>query len=205
MKHFIICSLSVFAFFHSSGQTSYKPASQAKQLNDDAINKYVKYSASPDSVASVIRLLNEAIAIDNNYYTAWANKLEFECGLKSYDNALATAKKMEQLFPDETAIPFLKGLLQYKTGHKQDATATFGKLLQQYNAALSINKNGENIYNDLVSKALVLMLLDRPEEAKDILKNLTDAERDPTVKKHLAAYMNTPKDKLVTDLIASRK
>src|SRR5204863_9405110 len=68
---------------------------KAKQLNDSAI-AMTRYMKDEDSKKAIL-LLDQAIKIDSNYFTAYWNKLAIQSDIKQYDKAIETGKQILKL------------------------------------------------------------------------------------------------------------
>ena len=203
MKQLIILITCSISFIECSAQAVHIPDPKAQQINDKAVSTYLRYNKNHDSVLSSIHMLNSALAIDSNYFRAWTNKLGFECQVAQYDDALVTAKKIVRIFPSETGVLFFSGLLEFKTGHNDDATATFSKLVTIYDAVPDTNSNPDHLKTALLNKAIALKLLDKADESKDILVTLSMKERDLAVRRHVNSYISKTKEEIIDTMLKS--
>ncbi len=199
MKYLLTLIIFIFPFIPVEAQQAHIPGQRAKALNDKAVNVYFKYNKNNDSITSVMRMLDEALAIDSNYLTAWTNKLGFECQLKQYDSALITANRIIPVFPDQTTINFFSGILALKTGHKDDAETTFNKLIKIYDAIPDANDNSDHLKTAQVNKAIALKLTGHDDECKQILVNLSMKEHDLAVRRHISAYITRSKEEIINE------
>src|SRR5438874_10351933 len=85
---------------------------QAKRLNDSAIQTMINTSDYEKGIA----LLDQAIAIDSNYYVAYNNKLSFQLMMKKYEEALPTLKNLNRLRPADPQFYFTTGILYEQLG-----------------------------------------------------------------------------------------
>ncbi|MFI5196793.1 MAG: tetratricopeptide repeat protein [Chitinophagales bacterium] len=201
MKYLLILIICIIAFAHCEAQYTYMPDPKAKMVNDKAINTYIRYNKNQDSVVSVIRMLDQALNIDSNYFIAWTNKLSFECQLKQYDNALNTAKRIIRIFPDQTNVIFFSGLLEFKTGHNDEATATFNKLINIYDEVPDTNNNSDHLKTALLNKGIALKLMGKADESRKIFVNLSIKESDLAVRRHINAYISKSKEEIINKLL----
>ena len=204
MKCILLALAATGVFCCAGAQPAYKPALKAQQLNDEAVTKYIKYGSSPDSIKAALRLLQQAVTADSSYYSAWTNKLDFECQAGLYESALKTTDRMVHLFPAEVNVLFLNGVLQFKTGHNKAAVAVFNKLLKIYDAMPADKESADNLKTIQINKGIALIMVDRKKEGEDILTKLGSKEKDPAVKHYLMAYVGKPKADIVTALIPGK-
>lgn len=202
MKYFIVFLISALAIIQCHAQAvKHKPGPAAKIIIDSAASKYMRAGSNKDSLKVVDILLDRAIKIDSLDYDAWLNKLTFQCRLQHFDNAIATLKKMDRIFRGEGEVQFLLGILFYKTGHSKDAVTTLNKLLKQYNTDLQKGDKDPNYKNILISKGIVLILVDNPTEGKNILHKLYNEEKDPYTQSYLGFYINSNKEEIINDRV----
>ena len=204
MKYLLILIITNIAFVHCDAQFTHVPDPKAKQINDKAINTYIRYNKNHDSVVSVIHMLDQALNIDSSYFIAWTNKLGFECQLKQYDNALNTVKRIAIIFPAETDIVFFSGILELKTGHNDEATATFNKLITIYDEVPDTNNNSDHLKTTMLNKGIALKLMGKADESRKIFVNLSIKEHDLAVRRHINAYISKSKEEIINDLIAGK-
>jgi hypothetical protein len=205
MKYLIICLISISGFTHCIAQTKkHITDPKAKQLNDNALTIFMRSPDNPDTILVVNHMLDAALKIDSNYYEGWVNKLSLQCHFDHFEDGLKTAKKMMRIFPSNDETKMFCGILQYKTGHKEDALAIFTKLLKQYNAALEKNKKNPENRGLLFNKGIILVLVDKTYEGKILLKSIYDSEKDPMIKSNIAFYVNSTKDQIIDDKIPGK-
>ncbi len=166
MKYSGLLLLCFTASIYCLAQTSkHLPKPKAKALEDSAISKYQRAAGDPVKVKEVFNLLDEGLKADNNYYEGWINKMTLQSQLDHYDDALATLKKMEQIFPQDLGVPFHKGILLYITGKTKESLAIFNNLLGKYNALLEKTPKSPNAKGWLINKGIILILADREKRA----------------------------------------
>lgn len=205
MKFTLLTAFVCFACLLSNGQTiKHKPYPKSKQINDAAIATYLKNPKKTDTVKLVIAQLDKAIKLDSAYYGAWANKLNFECQLKKYKNAVVTAGFMAELFPWENDVRFSLGILQLKTKQKDKANATFNALIATYNTLSDTGNTANHLKSDMLNKGLTLILTDKTKEGREYLTKIAERETDPAVKKHIISYSKMTKKKIVAEKIPGK-
>jgi tetratricopeptide (TPR) repeat protein len=205
LRYFIIFLISISGFSSSHAQTKKHITNpKAKLLNDQAIRLFTSGGQSPDTVAKVNRLLDEAVKLDSNYYEGWINKLSFQCHYDHYTEGLKTLKRMSRIFPGIDEVTMFYGVLQYKTGNKTEALAAFGKLLKKYNGLLEKNKNNANTKGLLFNKGVILIMTDKTAEGQALLRKLYEEEKDPMTKSNIAFYVNSTRDQIIEDKIPGK-
>jgi len=205
MKYLLIFLLSMSCFADCVAQAAqHAPNPKAKLLEDSAIHIFTKAAGDTSVNNKVIRLLEMAVKIDNNYYEGWVNLMTFQCRINLFEDGLKTVKKMEHIFPDQSDVLFNCGILEYATRRDKDAMATFTKLLKIFNAVPSINTKSQNYKAMLISKGVTLILLDKPTEGKNLLKKLYQEETDGYVKSYIAFYVNSSKEQIIADKIPGK-
>jgi len=201
MKGRFIFLFAMMAFVQSWAQYDHTPNAVAKQLNDQAVGIYIKHNSSPDSVAVAIRLLDRAVSADSLYYSAWTNKLGYECQIKKYDAAVKTTDNIIRIFPKMNDILFFRGILQFKIRHDKEAKATFEALIKTYDSAPVIKKNNEDLKTDVINKAIALKLIGKTEEGNTILRKLAVGEHDPAIKKYVESYITYSKENIIEQMV----
>jgi tetratricopeptide (TPR) repeat protein len=183
---------------------THTPSPKAKALNDSAASRYAKCNGDPDKIKDVIPMLDAAIKVDSYYFEAWNNKVALQGQLDQYENAYKTLRTMEHLFPKKEEVQFELAILEYVTKRTKEANATWGKLLDHYNALLVKNPNNGNTKGLLYNKGITLILLDKANEGKAILNKLYNDEKDYYVKSSIAFYINSTKEQIIADKIPGK-
>ena len=198
-----ICCLSI-AMITQAQSSVYKVNPKAKKLDDSAVVVFKKCTDYTKCYDRVYDLLQTAVKIDPKWKQGWQNLVDFLGLTNQLEKCLVAAQKMHQLFPADISAYFNLGILQYKTGHKQDAQAAFNKVLDYYTNELYKNFKSPN-YNDiLVEKAIMLILCDKTEEGKAFLRQIYNGESDPYKKSYIAFYINKSKDEIIDDKIPGK-
>jgi len=203
MKHLFIATLLLIGHSAYAQSTFHTPKPEAIKLNDSAINKNLRSNSAPDSLPSVIRILERATRVDSTYYSAWSNLLGFQCQAGHFTAALATAKNIVRIFPNKADVLFFYGALQYKTGHKKEATTTFNNLLKLYNNYTQPT-NHSDMQTAAINKGVVLILLDRKAEGTKLLKDLASKEKDKAVQHYITNYASMTKEQILDDMIPGK-
>ena len=201
MKSCFIFLFAMIASVQSRAQYDHVPNAVAKQLNDIAVSKYLKYNTTPDSIVAAIKLLDKAVSADSLYYSAWTSKLGYECQLKSYEAAIKTTGSIVRIFPKMNDILFFRGILQFKTRHEKEAIATLESLIKIYDNTPNKKKNNEDLKTDVINKAIAVKLIGKTEEGNAILRKLAEGEYDPAIKKYIASYITYSKADIIEQMV----
>jgi tetratricopeptide (TPR) repeat protein len=142
----------------------YKPSKRALELN----NRAVRALAEKD-LEQALRFVNDAIALEPEFYNAYANKaaiLEAMGRSEEAAGALATVINMK---PDyaEVYIPF--GVLREKAGNPDEATGIYRKALDLYTAELAKNPASADAARN---RAVALYLLKDRSQALTVLREI---------------------------------
>ena len=205
MKYLFIAAIFLAIQTSQAQSVFHAPKAEAIRLNDSAINKNIRSGSNPDSLPAIIALLERSIKADSYYYSAWTNLMGFQCQAGHFTTALTTAKRIVRIFPNKADVLFFYGALQYKTGHKKDATATFNKLLKLYGSTDTLKTNHNDMQTADFNKGIVLILLDKKDEGKKLLQKLADQENDKAVKHYIATYASMSKEQILSEMIPGKK
>jgi len=150
-----------------------------------------------------VEILNKAIKADSTYVDAYELKFGWEKELKRYDGLIATGKKILKLAGyDNAQTTFCIGEAYELTGRVDSAKVYYQKALSLYDREITeMGKNGIDISYEMSKKALVLILLNREQEGRAILKKLSET---PLMNKYERQmyhdYLVTPRDKFLKDM-----
>jgi tetratricopeptide (TPR) repeat protein len=190
-------SILVFVMYCLSCKPSHsqkKINPEARKLNDSAVGSRfsVKYNNPNQALEHSINLLNQAIKLDSNYFTAYWNKFVFKGDLKQYNKAILTGKQMMGLRPQNASIKFIVGETYEKMGDTITSAEYYRSSLSMLNNILDTIKvsDNKNYKSTMVNKAIVLILLNQPEKGYSILKDLYNKENSENYKSTLQTFMN---------------
>jgi len=171
--------------------------SKAKQLNDSAV-ALIRSMNDEDSRKAIL-LLDEAIKIDSNYFTAYWNKFSLQSQLKQYDNAIVTGKQILNLNKNTPYYDFIIATLYYRKGDTSSANNYFRKTLALCDLVLdTINFKNRAAYEVVImNKGVSLIFLGQQEKGNEILKQFYDSQTDTTYKTWTAAFMNKTKEQIL--------
>lgn len=205
MARIILLFVSTFYVLSCAGQTKpYVPKPKAKLLEDSAIHLFTKSGGAPEMNPRVLKLLEQAVATDPKYSEGWHNLMDFQCRTDHMADGLKTAKKITDLFPGQLDALLSYGVLQYVNGMQPASRITFEKLLKQYESLLAKEKDKKIRRGLMTQKGIALILVDRPDEGKKLLRQLHGDETDDYMKSFLAFYINSNKDAIIKDKIPGK-
>lgn len=127
-----------------------------------------------DSFAKIqLALLNRATKIDSNYFIAYQNKFGIQYALKQYSDALVTGKEILRLRPQDAIFKYLVGKIYDKTGDTIRARTYYKDYLSYCDHILdTMPQSNKQLESIKLQKALVLILLNQPQQGHDILEKL---------------------------------
>lgn len=124
----------------------------AIELNNRAMDIFIRNRNSKDSISKSMNLLNAAIEIDSSYERAYSNKSTILISLGDYSEALKTLDRILTMKPTLAELKTLKGLILEKTGENDKALITYKEVLNIYSDRLA--KDSANV-NLLLDRALI--------------------------------------------------
>jgi tetratricopeptide (TPR) repeat protein len=205
MKYIFIIILSFFTFTQGYAQPHVDHAlPAARRLNDSAMRVFTRANGNKQYNPQIARLFEAAIKLDSTYYQVLVNKMSFESHFDQFEKALKTALRMKRIFPKEPDVYYYCGLLQLKTKRKAEGMASFNKLLAIYNADLKDYKKQQYYKAIMINKGIVLIMLDRLAEGKNILLQVHNSEQDDVLKSYLAFYINSSKEEIIEDKLPGK-
>lgn len=185
----------LFACGKSHAQKKINP--EARKLNDSAVGSRfsLKYNNPNQALEHSINLLNQAIKLDSNYFTAYWNKFAFQGDLKQYNKAILTGKQMIGLRPQNASLKFIVGETYEKMGDTITSAEYYRSSLSMLNNILDTIKvsDNKNYKSTVVNKAIVLILLNQPEKGHNILRELYAKEANESYKQMLQMFISFTK------------
>lgn len=178
MRSLTIVATIIFLFSCKQKHT-YNP--EAIKLNDSAVMMkqsiagfQLERRIGKDSFAKIqLILLNKATKIDSDYLIAYWNKFGIQYALKQYSDVLVTGKEMVRLSPNDALVKYLVGKIYDKTGDTTRARVYYNYYLSYCDHILdTMSKNNKQLEQTKLQKALVLILLNQPQQGHDILEKL---------------------------------
>jgi tetratricopeptide (TPR) repeat protein len=189
--------LTLFACRHQNRDSKkHIVDAKAKQLNDSAVA--LVRSMNEEDSRKAISLLDEAIKIDSNYFTAYWNKLCLQSQLKQYDKAIETGKQILKL-KKAPYYYFIIATFYYRMGDTTLANDYFKKTLTVCDKVLdTMSKKNKATYEVVImNKSVSLIFLGQQEEGNKVLKQFYDSLTDSTYKMYTAAFMNKTKEEIL--------
>jgi tetratricopeptide (TPR) repeat protein len=206
MKGLAIVAIIICLFSCKRIHPLYNP--EAIKLNDSAVmmqqtmaGDQLKAHIGKDSFAKIqLSLLNRATKIDSNYFLGYWTKFGIQYASKQYANALVTGKEMVRLRPKDAIVKYLVGKIYDKTGDTIHARLYYEDYLNYCNRILdTMSKSNKQLKSIELQKALVLILLNRPQQGHEILNKLYQTA-DSFNKDSYLLYMHLIK----ADLLAAK-
>lgn len=207
MKRSILLLFAFAIFSCKHGQYKFNP--EAKRLNDSAVKMQgtiagfqLKASIGKDSFGRMqLALLNKATKIDSNYLTAYFNKFGIQYSLQKYADALVTGKEMIRLAPKDMLIKLIVGKAYDQTGDSVQAKSYYKDYLYYCDGKLAfMPANDKERKQTELQKALVLILLNEPQQGHAILSKLyneSDNDDMSRAKDIYGLYMRLTKSDLL--------
>lgn len=139
-------------------------------------------NSEPDSIRNAIKLFEQAVELDSNYFTAYWNKFVYENQLGKFDDAFKTLEKLEKLKPEAPYLKTFLGISMWSRGDTVDAKHKFMEADVLYSAVLDTMQQGTNPFWSLqLEKAKNLKFLNKDIEANKVLeyiKNNVDKDKE---------------------------
>lgn len=194
--------LFLFIGLYACGQQSSNKKNtvdpNARRLNDSAM----QVAMHTQDYDNAIALLEQAILIDSNYLTAYANKLSFQVQLKRFDQALQTAFKLKSQRPQSPEYYVTIGMLYHFKSDTGSSIKFFKEADAFYSNIFDTMKVANPHYDMLLmGKAINLVFIGQQIEGNRVLKQLYDKSKDEIFKEMLSSYMNKSKQAILDDLI----
>jgi tetratricopeptide (TPR) repeat protein len=182
----------------SIGQTTSKHRinALAKKLNDSAIE--LTFTMNDSDYQKAILLLDQATAVDSNYFLAYWNKLVFQLQLKQYDKAIVTSKNLIRIRTTAPDLHLTFGVLYERVRDSLSAEKEFQEALSLYDKFLDTMSLKNKDYDMLsVNKAVDLIMLGEQMKGNEFLKQLYDRQADDSLKGLILSFMNKNKKDLI--------
>lgn len=174
---------------------------KAKQLNDSAV-AIVMHSQDYNKAVS---LFDQATNIDSNYYTAYANKLSYQLGLRKFDKALVTAKNLNRIKPESPDYFVIAGIIYAEIGDKISSQKYFIEAATHYDKILDTMSKENKHYDDLLmNKAVNLILVGQQQKGNDILKQLYDKQKGGSYKEIIFSFMNKTRQEIIDNFTQTK-
>jgi tetratricopeptide (TPR) repeat protein len=196
---FLILILAITFFSCSQGKRKHSINPDAKKLHDSAVDLVVHNM----DYLKAITLLNQAIQIDSNYFSAYNSKFAFLGLSRSADlpEFLKTLKKLIELRPDLPDFYFYAGIISKKIGDSSLSKNYFDGAILHYDKILDSIKTDKVLKEVFtINKGIVLILLNQDTKGHNLLKQAYNWESDTAYKSNIDRLMNMSKQSLVDSL-----
>jgi tetratricopeptide (TPR) repeat protein len=155
-------------------------------------------------VSRSIEILNKAIRVDSIYLEAYELKFGWEQELKRYGSLIVTGKKILKLTSGqpEAEITLRMGESYELINNIDSAKVYYLRALSLYEQQINEMKQNNAAYDyEMSYKALVLILLNREQEGRAILKDLSEAAPvNKYLKQEYHNFFLTSREKFLKDL-----
>jgi tetratricopeptide (TPR) repeat protein len=195
----ILFLFAITCFSCSQGKKKHSINPDAKRLHDSAVNLVVHNM----DYQKAITLLNQAIQIDSNYFSAYNSKFVFLGSSRSADlpEFLKTLKKLIDLRPDLPDFYFYAGIISKKIGDSTLSQKYLDGAIVHYDKILDTIQT-DKILREVftINKGISLILLDQDKKGRDLLKQTYDEESNASYKSKINRLMTMSKQSLVDTL-----
>ena len=176
----------------------------AVQLNNQAM-ALVAFINDPDSSKKAIFLLDQATAIDSNYFLGYYHKLMFYNAHEQFEKAFSIVNRLIRLRPGAHDLYQMGGILKEKMGDTIASRPYFENSLAICNKVLDTMKTTNQDYVMLVcNKAINLIFLGNQAGGNQLLKRLFDTQTEELYKEWIVSLMNKNKKQLLEFLFDSQ-
>lgn len=134
--------------------------------------------------------MKQATEIDSNYILGFRNLLTYQQVLKDNRGALQTAKRMNELMPQNPEFNSTLGIMYEFNEDTISSKQYFQKALNIYSKLLDTLSDQNATLQVKSAKALNLLFLNRYHEGQQILKELLNNTKDPIDNEGLNMYLN---------------
>lgn len=173
---------------------------EAKRLNDSAVVLFQStqnFKNDSLSCAKAIALLDQAVAIDSNYYIAYCNKIMFEWQNKQFDKALKTSKEISRLSPYFPEYFDRTGILCEITGDSISAMNYYRKANALYISILDTMQPGANYDMKMMSKGVNLILLGDEKAGQDLILQTYVKQTFAPMKDAISPFVNKNRQEIL--------
>ncbi|MDQ3112231.1 MAG: hypothetical protein M3R17_20290 [Bacteroidota bacterium] len=170
----------------------------AVKLNDSAVRMTMTFK--PDSITymKAVELLDQASAIDSNYYLAYHHKIMFLFGAKQFDKALVASKQIVRLSPNVPESYGRPGIICEILGDSVTAHTYFQKAAELYKVRLDTMKSGTPDYDMMVmSQAVNLIMLGEAQKGNELMEASYARQTDPVLKQSMDMFRGKSKWEII--------
>ncbi|HEY5370691.1 MAG TPA: hypothetical protein VIJ75_17030 [Hanamia sp.] len=148
---------------HISSKVVDKDRSEATALNNEALRISLNNPCNKDSIQKSIKLLEEAIKLDDSCYMCYSNKAQMFCDFKMYDEAIKVLNRYLDKFSDKFNFEELKGFIFERKGNIDSALITYLHAIKNYD--LKIQSDSNDI-NSQLNRAFLFFFTEGDNKAK---------------------------------------
>jgi tetratricopeptide (TPR) repeat protein len=170
----------------------------AARLADSALQLVM----NKDDMRGAIALLNQATEADPGFVMGFANKLTFQLSLQQFDDALLTANALLHLRPFVPEYNQIAGVIHEKKGDTLISRQYFLTAQKILDSTTISDRNRTMLP---INRALNLILLNKQEEGRSLLKDLYAKETTEFNKALIKEFINTSREELVKKMIGARE
>ena len=171
---------------------------EAIKLNNAAIDSLGRAKNVNKGLVTAIRLLDQAIEIDDHNLVAYYNKFTFQKQLKHYTEAITTGKQMVALAPRNAEMKVELGEVYAKTGDTVKAMQYFKSGMAIYNKVLDTMRTTNDWYKTLkMESAVDLIILGEQKKGQAILNELVANEKNRNMKQLYQQITTLTRDDLL--------
>lgn len=142
----------------------------AVEKNDAALVEMLK----GDSISALmaLNLLDQAIAADCTFITAYRNKVRCLCMLNRYLEAISLADYVQKLQPKKTQDMIFQAMLFEKAGLPNEAQMRYEKSLEYYDERIKFEPNN---FDAKLDRAFLLLFFEKARGIEAYRKLLSEA------------------------------
>lgn len=168
-KLFITLCLSLIIQSCKSQKTnSPNDKTSSFELNNIAMDIYLKNLENEDSIAKAVIYLEKSIFIDSSNITAYNNLVSMLCRLGRHEEALSVLDKLLKV-KDSPEIKMVKGWLLECSGKINEALGIYNEINQYYEQELIKDPNNIDV---AVNKCFSSIFINKGNKAKQEILNV---------------------------------
>lgn len=161
--YFLFLSSASCKSQHISSKVVDKDRSEATTLNNKALRISLNNPCNKDSIQKSIKLLEEAIKLDDSCYICYSNKAQMFCDIKMYDEAIKVLNRYLDKFADKFNFEELKGFIFERKGNIDSASIAYLHAIKHYD--LKIQSDSNDI-NSQLNRAFLFFFTEGDNKAK---------------------------------------
>jgi tetratricopeptide (TPR) repeat protein len=169
---------------------------KAIALNDSAM----KLGQSGDSVSVVkaIAMLDQATAIDSNFYIAYWNKRAFQMQSARYKDALVTSKELIRIKPGTPDFYSGAGIVCELMGDSIESQKYFQQADKKYKSILDTMQTSTRGYEMLImGNGMNMVMMGEYAKGNALLHKLYDEDTDENFREGLMPYLDKDKTQII--------